>query len=303
MSRRKRASWRQAIARSRRTQFLRPLRLEKLEDRRVMAGEFTDIGAGLTDVLQSSVAWGDYDNDGDLDILLTGRDSDFNPISRVYRNTSGTFGDVSAGLAGVFQGSVAWGDYDNDGDLDILLTGQDSGGNRISRVYRNTNGTFSDISAGLAGVILSSVAWGDYDNDGDLDILLTGLATGRISRVYQNTGGTFSDIGAALTGVTNSSAAWGDYDNDGDLDILLTGYVSGVGSIAPVYRNTNGTFSDIGAGLTGVNSSSVAWGDYDNDGDLDILLTGRDFRQNLARVPKHERYVQRHQRGAHRRRL
>ncbi len=68
---------------------------------------------------------------------------------------------------------MAWGDYDNDGDLDILLTG-DTGTEIISRVYRNDGETFADISAPLPGVKLGSVAWGDYDNDGDLDVLLSG---------------------------------------------------------------------------------------------------------------------------------
>ncbi len=81
------------------------------------------------------------------------------------------------------------------------------------------------------------MAWGDYDNDGDLDILLTGSFGGPVARVYRNTGGAFVDIGAGLTGVQNGSVAWGDYDNDGDLDILLTGLRAG-GPVAKVYRNT-----------------------------------------------------------------
>jgi len=252
------------------------LRFETLEDRRVLAGEFDDVTAGLTGVFDSSVAWGDYDSDGDLDILLTGQDTGGSLVSRVYANTSGTFSDITAGLTGVTRSSAAWGDYDSDGDLDILLTGFSAGG-RISRVYKNTAGTFSDISAGLTGVDSGSVAWGDYDNDGDLDILLTGYSGfSRIARVYANTSGTFSDVTAAITGVDHSSVAWGDYDNDGDLDILLTGNVSITTRLSRVYENTSGTFSDITAGLTGVDQSSVAWGDYDNDGDLDVLLTGSD---------------------------
>ena len=234
---------------------------------------------------------GDYDNDGDLDILLTG-DNGPGEISKVYRNDSGSFTDIGAGLPGVSYSSVAWGDYDNDGDLDILLTGQDSGSNAISKVYRNDGGSFTDIGANLTDVSRSSVAWGDYDNDGDLDILLTGRdsLSSEISKVYRNDGGgSFTDIGANLTGVSYSSVAWGDYDNDGDLDILLTGD-DGSNYISKVYRNDGGgSFTDIGANLTGVYHSSVAWGDYDNDGDLDILLTGDDGSNLLSKVYRNNR--------------
>jgi hypothetical protein len=74
------------------------------------------------------VAWGDYDNDGDLDILLTGFDPDGNSVAKLYRNNGGGFGDSGVALTGVGASSVAWGDYDNDGDLDILLTGYDGSG-------------------------------------------------------------------------------------------------------------------------------------------------------------------------------
>jgi hypothetical protein len=249
-------------------------------------GVFSDAGAALTGVSDSAVAWGDYDNDGDLDILLTGG-ADGSPLSIVYRNdTPSGFTDIGAGLTGVMKGSVAWGDYDNDGDLDILLTGA-----HHSKVYRNDGGgTFTNIGAGLTGVKDSSVAWGDYDNDGDLDILLTGqwlpdIDYVRVSKVYRNdTPSGFTDIGAALTGAAYGSVAWGDYDNDGDLDILLTGD-AGATDVSKVYRNDGpSAFTDIGAGLTGVTYSSVAWGDYDNDGDLDILLTGYGGSSLVSRV-------------------
>ena len=261
------------------------------------SGGFVDSGVTLTGVYLSSVAWGDYDNDGDLDILLTGFDLDGNSVAKVYRNDGGGFGDSGVALTGVGASSVAWGDYDNDGDLDILLTGYDGGG-PVAKVYRN-NGpaagsgwSFVDSGVALTGVYYGSVAWGDYDNDGDLDILLTGTTNGNsngaVAKVYRNdgpaagAGWSFADSGVALTGVQQSSVAWGDYDNDGDLDILLTGLGSGSVRVAKVYRNVGPAagagwnFSEqTGAGLTGVGASSVAWGDYDNDGDLDILLTGR----------------------------
>jgi len=84
-----------------RRSFLRPLRFERLEDRRVLAGEFADISAGLPGLHIGSVAWGDYDNDGDLDILLTGLDGDGRSISRVYQNNGSTFNSVPAAPDGL----------------------------------------------------------------------------------------------------------------------------------------------------------------------------------------------------------
>ena len=245
-------------------------------------GTFTDINAGLFQVYSSSVAWGDFDSDGDLDILLTGNRTSGIPVSAIYRNNGdNTFTNINASLTGVWSSSAAWGDYDNDGDLDILITGNSASGSsqvRISEIYRNNgDASFTNINAGLPGVMVSTVAWGDYDNDGDLDILLTG-ATGygtQISEIYRNNGdATFTTISAGLTGVQYGSAAWGDYDNDGDLDVLLTGS-TWVSSASKIFRNNgNGTFTDINAGLDLAWESSAAWGDYDNDGDLDVLLAG-----------------------------
>ncbi len=227
--------------------------------------------------------WGDYDNDGDLDLLLTGNNGT-ESISHVYRNDNGVFSvDASVNLPGVSRGSVAWGDYDNDGYLDIFLAGW-TGSNSISRIYRNGDGTFSDISANLPVVLDGSVTWGDYDNDGDLDILLTGAPFVSESWVYQNDRGTFTDSRAGLPKVSQSSAAWGDYDNDGDLDILLAGD-TGTGFITRLYRNDGWRFAvDDSVLLPGVALGSVAWGDYDNDQDLDILLTGTADFGPISRV-------------------
>ncbi len=259
-------------------------------------------GGNLPGIYDSSVAWGDYDNDGDLDILLTGYTSGNNKISKIYTNSNGNFSELtSAYLPGVGQSSVAWGDYDNDGDLDILLTG-DTGSNAISKIYTNNgNDSFSELtSANLTGVRQSSVAWGDYDNDGDLDILLTGttngLTSGRISKIYTNNAdGTFTELTNPIAGsgnlnsAGNSSVAWGDYDNDGDLDILLTGRDTNSGRIAKIYKNINGYFNELTTtNFTGFADSSVAWGDYDNDGDLDILLTGLSGNNSTSKIYKNE---------------
>ena len=133
-------------------------------------------------------AWGDYDNDGDLDLLLTGYNEDIGggDFSKIYRNNGdNTFTEqTSISLTGVYSGSAAWGDYNNDGYMDILLTGYDQSTTMISKIYRNNgNNTFTEqTSISLTGVTTGTGAWGDYDNDGDLDILLIGqIATAGMS--------------------------------------------------------------------------------------------------------------------------
>jgi hypothetical protein len=255
---------------------------------RVFTPRFGDIAAGLPGVRQGSVAWGDYDRDGRLDLLLTGA-TNVPPapfgtaVSQVWRNTGAGFSNINVGLPGVANGSVAWGDYDNDGQLDFLLTGSTTGNasGAIAQIWRNTGTGFVNINAGLPGVYggtyVNSVAWGDYNNDGRLDILMTGLtaSTNPITQLWRNTPlGFVLDAGVILPGLYESSVAWGDYDNDGWLDMVLTG-LGATTYISELWRNTGSGFSKITVpGLPQVGRSSVAWGDFDNDTRLDILLTG-----------------------------
>ncbi len=242
---------------------------------------FSDIGAGLAQLYDGTVAWGDFDNDGDLDLLLTGAAPGPVVATKLYRNNgAGTFMEIATTLPAIRSGATAWGDYDNDGDLDVLLAGMSAAGAYLAGVYRNDGGAvFTDVAAGLAGVSSCAAAWGDYDHDGDLDILLAGTGAGNVpvTRVYRNDGaGLFTSAGAGLPDVRIAAAAWGDYDNDGDLDILLSGLSADSTPIARIYRNDGGgMFSDGGAGIDDIAEGSAAWGDYDNDGDLDLALTGR----------------------------
>ncbi|MEW6607027.1 MAG: FG-GAP-like repeat-containing protein, partial [bacterium] len=231
-----------------------------------------DSGINLQGIFVGSAAWGDYDNDGDLDLALTGRENSGQYISKIYRNDSGVLiEDTTQNLPGVSYSSIAWGDYDNDSDLDLALTGKENSGQCISKIYRNDSGVLiEDTTQNLYGVSNSSIAWGDYDNDGDLDLVLTGSG---ISKVYKNElWKLIEDTTQNLIGVSDGSVAWGDYDNDGDLDLVLTG-----SGISKVYKNESGKLiEDTTQNLVGVSKSSVAWGDYDNDGDLDLALTGRE---------------------------
>ncbi len=234
---------------------------------------FTNINAGLPGVSSALAAWGDYDNNGSLDIVLSGQSSGSPGYTAgFWRNNSGTFVREQSPIGSlyeyVFSGQVAWGDMDNDGTLDFAITGTtpQSG---TGRVFYNNGGSFQDTSTINRIVVNSSVAWGDYDNDGKPDLLLAGSG---VCELYHNVNGySLQKINAGLPGLTGASVAWADYDNDGFVDVLL----SGTTTINQVWHNNgNETFSNINAGLPSF-PASVAWGDYDNDGFLDIALVDR----------------------------
>ena len=170
---------------------------------------------------------------------------------------------------------AAWGDYDNDGNLDIYIANEGP----PNVLYRNNgDGTFTNVArqAGVADINDGGgVAFGDYDDDGDLDLCVANLF-GAPNVLYRNNGdGTFTDV-TAFAGVGDSGNGHGvvfaDYDNDLDMDILLINQ----GEANVLYRNNgDGTFTDISreAGIVGPGPTrGVAVGDLDNDGDLDIYM-------------------------------
>lgn len=240
---------------------------------------YTDTGAALPGVSGAATAWGDYDNDGRLDLLVAGLSGSTRICKLFHNDGSGVFTEVTGtGLPGVENGSVAWGDFNHDNFIDLAVAGTSDSG-AITKVYvNNGNGTLSDSGAVLTGVTNCSIAWGDYNNDGKVDLAVAGAAgSTNIAKVYKNNGnGTFTDTAAALTGVKLCSLAWGDYDNDGDLDLAISGQVNTSTRRTIIYRNDNGSrFAALSTtALIGVSGSAIAWGDVDNDGDLDLAVTG-----------------------------
>lgn len=170
--------------------------------------------------------WGDYNLDGLLDLFVSkwGNQSDL-----LYRNAGGgTFSEVggSAGLNDPGDGQGAsWGDFDNDGDLDLFLTRYVGQPNMLFR--NNGNGTFTDIAASMGvadGNYGNGVAVGDFNADNYLDIYVANEGTLNSSRLYQNNGGTsFTNVAPTLglTGNNTRGVNWVDVDGDGDLDLFL----------------------------------------------------------------------------------
>jgi hypothetical protein len=239
---------------------------------------FSELAVTLPGLKFASAAWGDYDNDNDLDILITGQYGSVGQTKIFRNNGNSTFTDqTSIQLAKVYNGSVSWGDYNNDGKLDILLTGN-SGAGYVTKIYRNigNNSFFEQSNISIPGVYSSSVVWGDYDNDADLDILIAGnTGSGIITKVFRNEGdNSFKEqTGISLKGIFNGIVLWKDYNNDGFLDILVTGENTGFNT--KLYRNNgNNTYTEVSTSLAQIYDSAGAMGDFDNDGDLDLYLTG-----------------------------
>ncbi|NNE69849.1 MAG: T9SS type A sorting domain-containing protein [Rhodothermales bacterium] len=229
----------------------------------------------------SRAAWADYDGDGDLDLAVAGSRTaavPYQPAVLIYRNDGGGFTAVDTDLPGLHSGALAWGDADNDGDLDLLLTGVDVDGAYRSILASNAGGAFSAAPAGFPGFAFGEAKWGDFDADGDADLLISGATDeGFRTSVYRNNGTAVDEIAAELVPLAFSSVDWGDYDGDGDLDIVVSG-----GQVTPrifegearIYRNDGGSFSALSEVVQGTLAGTITWGDYDNDGDLDLLSLG-----------------------------
>ena len=247
---------------------------------------FTNAGAGLPGLRSPSVAWGDYDGDGRLDVLLTGQ-TPSNRISQVWRNTGNGFTNIGAGLPGVDLGAAVWGDYDNDGRLDILLTGNSDLG-PITQIWHNMGAGFSNINASLTQVGQGSAAWGDFDNDGRLDLVLNGFEgsnTGapRRTQIWRNCcgNGVFTNINVVLPGIVGTTR-WIDYDNDGLLDLLIVGSSSSSSNLIGLWRNTGNAFTNLNVGFQQPRYIQSAIGDYDYDGRLDISVPPAQFYRNTT---------------------
>ena len=250
---------------------------------------FTNVNSGLPGFDNSCIAWGDYDNDGLLDVAFIGTDTNGNQVTQIWRNTGTGFTNINAGLPGLYPGSIAWGDYDNDGRLDLLISGTTNGAvtGRITQIWRNTGHGFTNINAGLTGVYNGSAVWGDFDNDGRLDILLAGETNVQNGNVYaltcelwRNAGNGFSNVtDSTLSGATGRDISVADYNGDGLLDFVISGitasqsFLNPLQAVCDVWQNTGSGFTNIQAGLPPMQGFAV-WGDYDNDGRPDILLSG-----------------------------
>lgn len=243
------------------------------------AQDFVIYNTGIPGFYQGGSDWADFDGDGYLDVALTGALGSNLPATRIYRNNAGTFQDINASLEGLKNGSIQWGDIDNDGDPDLLVCGLNASAKAHTLVYLNQNGVFTKLNTSLPGIYNGMARFTDFNNDGWLDIFLTGdtLSYNGFSSFYKNNGNlAFTRMDFGISGAISSMASFGDYDNDGDADLLLSGDIGGA-YYTKLYRNDMGGFTEVPTSLEGLGAGWSLFFDLDRDGDLDVFLMGNDL--------------------------
>ena len=255
-------------------------------------GNFTLLSSGPVFTnrgFSETCSWGDYNNDGLVDLFITNSEGIGSWKNHLYKNTgNGNFVSIDTGVISLDLNRVSrgvnWVDIDGDGDLDLFVSCEN---NQNELVYRNDGGYFTKIintpPATNGGNSWSS-SWGDYDNDGDLDVFVANWD--QTNFLFRNDGN-FNFTKITNDTIVNETGyfaccGWGDFDNDGDLDMFVTQAYKNPDSPLKnyLYKNMlmetgNPTFEKVTSGDI-VNDSGYsygfAWGDWDSDGDLDMFI-------------------------------
>ncbi len=246
---------------------------------------FNEINTGLPALNFSTSSLADVDNDGDLDVYLSGLDAYGNAVGGLYIYNHGAYTlSTTSTLPIVYIGGSDWADIDNDGDMDIMIFGTDSSfAFDIAEIYQNNgDGTFTSLNVGIPAVEQGSTEFVDVNNDGFMDISISGIgSSSNITKIYLNDGdSTFTELtGHGIPGLNWGKLTWGDYNNDTYPDAFISGFDDNTGGTQTFYTklfiNNNGTsFTDSGLSFHSGWLGDIEWADYNNDGNIDIIVSG-----------------------------
>ncbi|MFO7895500.1 MAG: FG-GAP-like repeat-containing protein [Candidatus Cloacimonadales bacterium] len=250
-------------------------------------GEYQEIETNLPPLKGSNTDWKDFNGDGLLDVLFHGEREMFEqedqPVTQIYINQgNGQFESLGLDIWQMAYGDAQFADYDNDGDLDIALTGRYGSFDFRSVIYRNDgDNNFTLVELDVEGLRYSMIEWADYDNDGDLDLFITGSYDNNepsVLHILRNDGDdVFTNVNAnnRVLGVRQGDMKVHDLNNNGQLDIIMNGVHSNDSWIGYYYLNQgNDTFTFIDS-LVSLKYGQLSFTDFDNDLDSDVILTGR----------------------------
>jgi len=242
----------------------------------------------------------DYNNDGYLDIFVTGLDFDNDFNNAVFYESNGDLSFTESAITTiprVIYGDHSWADFDNNGTLDLLYTGTLGGSseNGISKVYRNVDKgcEFLELPVALPGISRGASNWVDIDNDGLLDIFLAGFDVNDeiIITAFKNDGNdgfiaqsitTIDDLPGGRGNFTNNVARWSDLDGDGLQDLVI-GLSTSQNFTFEVYKNLGEfQFAKQNIGLPKLSYVAMEIGDVNNDQRPDIVFTGSPNLENSS---------------------
>ena len=245
--------------------------------------DFKSAAKGLPDVKKASMAVGDINKDGRADVFISGIDPNGQYLAALfYRQANGSFIPAPFQIPALVDGYAEIADFNKDNDLDILYTGIDASGRSRTVIIENNAGELGIRNFELPGVIGGQARWGDANNDGFLDVFISGNWNGRaVSRLYIYKEDNYLLHPQSFPALTNSAIVWADFNNDGLNDFVLAGADVDGRPFTRLFLGNKSFYFDEQtiSGFRPLRNVSMDAADFDSDGDVDLLIAGESLER------------------------
>ncbi len=225
-------------------------------------------------IIDSDLVTGDFNSDGRIDLADSYQDSaDGGAVSVLLGNGDGSFQAPIQNAVGLAPGSIAAGDFTDDGHLDLAVV--NTGDNSVSVLLGNADGTFQPQVTYAVGGGPDAIVAGDFNGDGRTDLAVTDTADNTVSVLLGNGDGTFQPQVTYAVGQDPSAIAAGDFNGDGHIDLAVansSGYGADPGNVSVLLGNGDGTFQSQVTYAVGQDPSAIVAGDFTGDGRLDLAV-------------------------------
>ncbi len=213
----------------------------------------------------------DLDFDGDIDLAVINNRPGTANLDILKNNGSGSFSLFVTYPLSVMGNSISGGDFDLDGDVDLVLSSYWGSSNNVYVMLNTGNATFSGPAIYTAGSSAHGVAAKDVDNDGDVDLAVANTGNDNISILLNDGTGVFGGLANYSLGCSPYDLYGNDLDGDGYVDLAAASYAAN--SVVTIFNDGDGSFSGPVIFYTGSNSRDVVGGDVDGDGDIDLVAS------------------------------